>query len=163
MPYVEDDGVITLNTSEFLEAQDKILIGVVTDEAAAIESTFALGVRLEESIAQLGRYSRRTGGIKKDIRRGGLVFGQSGDANRDITLTTGVLWWGRTEYTISAFDTSGADTFFTYSAGGQENATASQWPNAQYDSAGTLTNMDNNKWAGLWFYIEPDDHMIMIY
>ena len=124
---------------------------------------FALGVRLEESIGQLGRYARRTDGIVRDVRRGGLLFGQSGDANRDVTVTTGSLWWGRTEYPISAFDTSGADTFFTYSAGGQESATASQWPNEQFDNAGTLTTMANNKWANLWFYIEPNDVIVMVY
>lgn len=91
-------------------------------------------------------------------------MGQSGDANRDVTMTAGVLWWGRTEYPEPSFDTSGADTFITYSAGGQEDATASQWNNLQYDNAGTLTNLsNNNKWANLFFFLEPDGHVIMVY
>ncbi len=161
--YVDDSGVISLSTNEFLEASDLIKIGVVTDEGGVIESTFKLGVRLEESIAEAGRFIRRVEGISRDVRRGGLIFGESGDANRDVTVTTGSLWWGRTEYIISALDTSGADTFFTYSASGQENATASQYPNEQYDNAGTLTTMTNNRWANLFFYIEPDDHVLMVY
>ncbi len=161
--YVDDSGTISLSTNEFLERPDFIKIGVVTDEAGAIESTFKLGVRLEESIGQAGRFIRRVEGISRDVRKGGLIFGESGDANRDVTMTTGSLWWGRTEYTISAIDTSGADTFFTYSAGGQEDATASQWPNEQYDNSGTLTTMINNRWANLFFYIEPDDHVLMVY
>lgn len=161
--YVDDSGVISLDTDEFLEAPDKIKLGVVTDEAGAIESTFALGVRLQESIGQMGRFSREVHGIARDNRGGGLIFGQSGDANRDLTMTTGELWWGRTEYTINAIDTSGADTFATYSAGGQEDAVASQWPNTQYDNAGTLTTMTNNRWANLFFWLEPDDHLVMVY
>ena len=78
-------------------------------------------------------------------------------------MTAGLLWWGRTEYTVNTFDTSGADTFITYSANGQEDAVASQWPNAQYDNTGTLTAMTNNKWANLFFFLEPDGHIIMIY
>ncbi|KKK58356.1 hypothetical protein LCGC14_3045260, partial [marine sediment metagenome] len=74
----------------------------------------------------------------------------------------GSLWWGRTEYPIPAFDTS-VDTFVTYSASGQENATASQFPNEQYDNSGTLTTMTNNRWANLFFWIEPDEHIIMVY
>ena len=161
--FVDDAGVISLSASEFDEAQDKIMLGVVTDEGGAISHTFNLGVRLEESIGQLGRYTRRVDDVVRDRRKGGLIFGQSGDANRDVTVTAGSLWWGRTEYAIPAFDTSGADTFDTYSAGGQEATGASQWPNAQYDNAGTLTTMINNRWAVLWFYIEPDGHIVMLY
>lgn len=161
--YVDDSGVISLSTSEFLETPDKILIGVVTDEGAAIESVFQLGVRLQEGIGQAGRFMRGVHGIVRNKRVGGLIFGQSGDANRDVTMTTGQIEWGRTSYTMSAFDTSGADTFTTYSANGQEDATASQWPNAQYDNAGTLTTMTNNRWANLFFWLEPNDKIIMVY
>lgn len=161
--YVDDDGVISLSTDEFLEAPDKIQIGVVTDEAASTIHVFNLGVRLEESIGAAGRFIRRVHGIARNNRKGGLIYGQSGDANRDVTMTAGELEWGRTTYVITSFDTSGADTFSTYSAGGQEAAAASQWPNEQFDSAGTLTTMTNNRWANLFFYIEPDDHIVMIY
>lgn len=161
--FVDDTGVVSLNASEFIEAQDNIMIGVVTDEGGAISHVFNLGVRLQESIGQAGRFVRRVFGISRDQRKGGLIFGQSGDANRDVTVTAGSLWWGRTEYAIAAFDTSGADTFDTYSAGGQEATGVSQWPNTQYDNAGTLTTMTNNRWAVLWWYIEPDGHIVMIY
>ena len=161
--YVDDAGTISLNASEFLETPDKIKIGVVTDEGGAIIHTFNLGVRLQESVAEAGRFIRRVHGISRDKRRGGLIMGQSGDANRDVTLSAGSLWWGRTEYIITSFDTSGADTFTTYSAGGQEDAVASQWPNEQYDNAGTLTTMTNNRWANLFFWQEPDDLTVMVY
>ena len=161
--FVDSDGLITLNASEFVEAQNNIMLGVVTDEGGVISHTFNLGVRLQESIGQMGRYTRRVDDVVRDRRKGGLLFDQSGDANRDVTVTAGSLWWGRTEYPIAAFDTSGADTFDTYSAGGQEATGASQWPNTQYDNAGTLTTMTNNRWAVLWWYIEPDGHIVMLY
>ena len=162
--YVDDSGVITLSTDEFLEAPDKIQIGVVTDEGGAIESTFSLGVRLAESVGQAGRFIRRVHGIERNKRMGGLIFGQSSDANRDVTMTAGQLEWGRTEYPISAFNTAGADVFQTYSASGQENAVASQWDNLQYDNAGTLTTLSNNsKWANAFFFIIPDDKIAMVY
>jgi hypothetical protein len=161
--YVDDSGVISLSTDEFLETPDKIQIGVVTDEGGSIESIFSLGVRLQESIGQAGRFIRRVHGISRDKRRGGLIFGQSGDANRDVSMTSGILWWGRTEYPISVLNTSGVDTFQTYSASGQENAVASQWPNEQYDNAGTLTTLANNRWANLFFFIEPTGKIFMVY
>ena len=136
---------------------------MVTDEGGSTIHLFNLGVRLEESIGAAGRFIRHVFGISRDKRFGGLIFGQSGDANRDVTMTAGQLEWGRTTYPIGAFDTSGADTFATYSAGGLENATASQWDNANYDNSGTLTAVPNNKFANLFFFLEPDDHIIMIY
>lgn len=161
--YVDDSGVISLSTNEFLEAADKIKIGVVTDEGASTIHAFSLGVRLQDSIGSAGRFIRHVHGIERNKRFGGLIFGQSGDSDRDVTMTAGQLEWGRTSYTIGAFNTGGANTFATYSANGSENATASQWPNEQYDSSGTLTSVPNNKYANLFFFLEPDDHLIMIY
>ncbi|KKN13575.1 hypothetical protein LCGC14_1004970, partial [marine sediment metagenome] len=161
--YVDDSGVISLSTNEFLERPDLIQIGVVVKESGAIEHAFSLGVRLQESIGEAGRFLRRVDGISRNNRLGGLILGQSGDANRDVTMTTGELLWGRTTYPISAFDTSGADTFVTYSASGKENATASQWNNTHYDNSGTLTLMTNNRWANHFVYLEPDDHVIFVF
>ncbi len=161
--FVDDTGTISTSASEFDEAVDNIMIGVATDEGGSISHTFNLGVRLEESIGQMGRYTRRVDDVVRDKRKGGLLFGQSGDANRDVTVSEGSLWWGRTEYSIPAFDTSGADTFDTYTANGREHIATSSWDNINYDNGGTLTSMANNRWAVLWFYIEPDGHIVMIY
>ena len=161
--YVNSNGTKTLSTNEFLEAANKIQIGVVTDEGGATIHVFQLGVRLEESIGAAGRFIRRVHGIARNNRLGGLIFVQSGDANRDVTITAGELEWGRTTYIITSFDTSGADTFSTYSATGQEAAAASLWDNDNYDNAGTLTSLGNNRWANLFFWIEPDDHIVMAY
>lgn len=164
--FVDDAGTISLSADEFLEAQDKILIGVVTDEAGAIESVYNLGVRLEESIGQMGRSTRRTQSVTYDLRRGGMVYGETG--TRNITLSTGHLWWGRTDYTIAALDTSvtgGFDIYYRDGGGGfTKVAAATQWPNTQYDDGtGTLNTLGVNKWATLWIYTEPDDHTVILY
>jgi hypothetical protein len=161
--FVDDTGTINLSTDEFAETVDNIMLGVVTDEAGAISHAFNLGVRLEESIGQMGRYTRHVDDVVRNRRKGGLIFGESGDVNRYVTITAGQLEWGRTSYPIPTFNTSGADTFDTYSAGGQEATGVSAWPNTQYDNAGTLTTMTNNRWAVLWWYIEPDGHIVMLY
>ncbi len=161
--YVDNSGAISLSTDEFLEAPNKIKIGVVTDEAGSTVHTFKLGVRLEDGVGAAGRFLRRVLGIQRNNRLGGLILGQSGDANRDVTMSTGQLEWGRTSYPIASFNTAGADTFFTYSSSGLENSNATQFPNTQYDNSGTLTTMINNRWANLYFFLEPDDHLIMIY
>lgn len=159
--FVDDGGAISLSTDEFLEAEDKILIGVVTDEGGTIESVFNLGVRLDESVGQAGRFIRRVHTVTRDVRRGGLKFSETG--TRNLIMSSGHLWWGRTDYTINAINTSISDSFDTYSASGQEASAATQWDNLQYDNAGTLTTLGANKWANHWLFIEPNDQVILIY
>ncbi len=161
--FVDDTGTINLNTDEFFESVDNIMLGVVTDEGGAISHAFNLGVRLQESIGQMGRYIRHVDGVTRNRAKGGLLFGESEDVNRFVTISAGQLEWGRTSYVISAFNTSGADTFDAYSAGGQEATGVSSWPNTHYDNAGTLTELGNKKWAVIWWYIEPDGHVVMLY
>ena len=162
--FVNDAGTINLSTDEFDEAVDNIMLGVATDEGGLISHTFNLGVRLQESIGQMGRYIRHVDDVVRNRRKGGLLFGESGDANRFVTVTAGQLEWGRTSYPIPAFNTSGADTFDTYTADGVELTGISAWPNTNYDDGTvTLATLGNNKWAVLWWYIEPDGHIVMLY
>lgn len=164
--FVDDAGTITLNSNEFLEAQDNLLLGLVTDEAGVIESVYNLGVRLEESIGQAGRFLRRTQSVTYDLRRGGLVFNETG--TRNLTLSTGHLWFGRTDYTISALDTSVSGSFDIYYRDGvggfTKVAAQTQWPNTQYDDGtGTLNTLGVNRWASLWLYVEPDGDSVLLY
>ncbi len=159
--FCNNSGVISVDVNEFLEAENLILIGWAVNEAGVIVHVGNLGVRLDESIGQAGRFIRRVHSITRDKRRGGLFFGNSG--TRNIIVSMGVLWWGRTEYPISAKDTSGADTFDIYSSSGKEASDVQQWPNLQYDNGGTLTNLGANKWGVLWFYLETDEDIICVY
>ena len=166
MDYNGGTPAAILSASEFAETPDRLLLGVAVNEGGNIRSVFNLGVRLEESIGQAGRFLRRVSGISRDVRRGGLIIGQTG--TRNVTLSMGSIWWGRTEYTIAAKDTSVSDTFTTYSRNGSGGWTITQgqtqWPNTQYDNgSGTLATLGANKWGVLWFYVSPDDHILMLY
>ncbi len=161
--YNSGSPIQVLSDSEFDETTTKILIGVATNELGAIESTFNLGVRLQESIGQAGRFIRRVFGISRDERRGGLIFGETG--TRNLTMSAGHLWWGRTDYTITG--RAGGESFDIYyrdSPSGWVKGSTTQWPNTQYDDgSGILATLGSNKWATLWIYLEPDDHVVMVY
>lgn len=97
----------------------------------------------------------------RDNVLGGLIVGETG--TRNVTMSAGAMWDGLSRFPISALDTSVSGGFDTYSAGGKEATDATQWPNEQYDNAGTLTTMTNNRWANLYWYLELDGGLIMVY
>lgn len=156
----------SLSADEFAEAADTILIGVAINESGSIVFAGNVGVRLQEGIGRAGRFLRRVLGIARDMRRGGLLVGETG--TRNITLSAGRLWWGRTEYSIAALNTAIAGSFDRYyrdGAGGwTKEAAQTQWPNTKYDDgSGTLATITGNKWSNLWFYIELDGDVVMLY
>lgn len=164
--YNSGSPTYSLSTDEFLEAPNKLLIGIVINTGGTIHSAFNLGVRLAESIGNAGRFLRRVLSLSRDIRKGGLILGETG--TRNITFSEGSLWWGKTEYPIAALDTSVSGSFETYhrdgSGGFTLTSSVTQWPNTQYDNnSGVLATMTNNHYAVLWFYIEPDDDLVMVY
>lgn len=155
-----------LSADEFAEDETKIMIGVAINDAGTIDSVFNVGVRIAEGIGNAGRWMRRVFGIVRDARRGGLIFSTTG--TRNVKCTAGHLWWGRTDYTIAAFDTNVSGSFPAYyqdsPSGWKESAAQTQWDNSKYDDGtGTLHALGANKWANLWFYIEPDGHIVCMY
>lgn len=110
-----------------------------------------------------------TAPFARDNRGGGLILGESGDNNRTLTMTAGVIWEKLNKFTITNFDSSvgGGDTFDRYltdGAGGHTKQTGqTTWDNTQFDSSGTLTALDNNKYAVQWFYIELDGEFVSVY
>ena len=98
---------------------------------------------------------------QRNKRTGGLIIGETG--TRNVTMTAGELWDRLSKFTISAIDTSGADTFDSYSSGGQESTGNTQWDNNNYDNAGTLTVLSNNKFANVWFWLELDGPYVCVY
>lgn len=163
--YNSGSPTYVLSASEFDESADNIILGVAVNESNTIISAENFGVRLEESIGQAGRFIRRVLSVSRDIRRGGLILGQTG--TRFVTMTPGHIWFGRTDYTIPSFNSSVSDKFDIYyrSVGGfTKIALAAQWPNTQYDDGtGTLATLIANKWGVLWFYIETDGHLVMVF
>lgn len=148
------------------EDPTKILVGIATNEGGTIVATLNAGVRLDESIGDAGRYLRRVFGFVRDSSVGGLIV--SGTGTRNIALSAGTLWYGRTMYNISAIDTSGAGTFATYyrngSGGFTKTSSVTQWNNTKYDDGtGTLATLTANKWAVAWLYVSADGLFYYVY
>ncbi|KKK92875.1 hypothetical protein LCGC14_2698540, partial [marine sediment metagenome] len=104
----------------------------------------------------------------RDNITGGLILGEDG-ANRFVTVSAGAIWSRLNRFSISAIDTDpggGADTFETYKhvAGVFTLTTGvTTWPNTQFDNGTDLVTMTNNRYANLWFYLEPDGELVMLY
>ncbi len=105
--------------------------------------------------------------IERDNQGGGLILSDSADGNNDIAVTAGALWIALDRFVISAIDTSGASTFDGYSSQGKEDTGIGAWPNTLYDNGsggtGSLQTMGNNRWANLWWYMETDGDLVMVY
>ncbi len=151
------------NSSYTVEAPDMVLVGGAVDEGGTVVSVWNEGVRLDESIAQAGKFLRRVHTLIRDERVGGLAFSDTG--TNDLTMTAGNLWRGRTEYTITSKDTSDTDTFTTYSrdgVGGFDRTTSvGLWDNAYWDDGtGTLNTISSNNFGTHWLFVTPDDDAI---
>jgi hypothetical protein len=95
---------------------------------------------------------------------GGLVFGELG--TRNVSMTAGALWMGLNRFAMTAIDTSASgdfDLFYRRTPSGWNEATATQWPNTQYDDgSGTLADLTNNRYGNLWVYLDVADNRLNI-
>lgn len=102
---------------------------------------------------------------ERDEMAGGLILGETG--TRDVTLSTGAVWQGLTRFSIPAVDTSAASTFTSWVYNGSvwsPTTGVGQWPNTEYNNlASGLVTMSGNFYANLWFYMETDGDMHMLY
>ncbi len=154
------------NASYLVESPDMVLVGGAVDEGGTVISVWNEGVRLDESIAQAGKFLRRIHTLIRDVRVGGLIFTDTG--TNDLVMTAGNLWRGRTEYSLTAKDTSAADTFTTYyrdgGGGWTKGTSVGAWDNGYYDDGtGTLNAFSNNRYGAHWIYITPDDEFFLVY
>ncbi len=151
---------VTVRTSDDFNNETDFILGVVVNEGGTLHIA-DIPHRVGNHATSMILRSHETHGIERDNVTGGMIAGETG--TRNITVSAGSLWDRLNEYATSALDTSVTGGFDTYSTGGQEATGATQWPNEQYDNAGTLTTLANNKWATLWFYTTLDDTVIMVY
>ena len=91
----------------------------------------------------------------RDNDLGGLILSNTG--TRNLALTAGAAWARLNRYAIAAKDTSVADTFAVFVGATLDQAAATQWDNANYNLGGVKTALTPNRWAVLWFWIEPED------
>lgn len=94
-------------------------------------------------------------------RLGGIILGETGI--RNITVSAGELYDATNEFIINAINTSGSDTFDTYLGALQDATGVSQWDNLNYNNGGVKTALGAAKYANLWFYIEADNNLVMLY
>ncbi len=104
--------------------------------------------------------------LQRDEKLGGLLLSEL--VGRNISVTAGALWQRLTRFPISAINTSGVGSFDTYyrngGGGWTEVAGIKVWPNTLYDNdSGSLVVMMNNRYANLWFYLELDGGLLMVY
>jgi hypothetical protein len=122
--------------------------------------------RVEDAIGGLIRRFHQTLPLARDELVGGLMIGETG--TRNITLSSGYLFDRQNRFTISAINTSSGGSFDAYyrdGVGGFTKVAAStQWPNTQYDNgSGTLATLGANKYANLFWYLELDGNLVMVY
>ncbi len=114
-------------------------------------------------------YLRDVYGLRRADAIGGLILSESGDTNRYVEMSTGELFDTLLEHDIDAFDSSGTDRFDVYyrkvsDSGWNKVANQRVWPNTQYDdNSGSLATLGSNKYAVLWFYLETDSDIVMLY
>jgi len=102
----------------------------------------------------------------RDEETGGLLVGETG--TRNLTLSAGVLWNRLSRFSITAKDTSVADTFDSYyrdGVGGFTQVTAqTQWDNLNYDNGtGTLAALPAGTYGIHWVYVMADDTFALLY
>ena len=154
-----------LSTTEDPDVDDIITIGSFTREGADVH-VVQFPDRAGNIPKRLSHWAKENFGLTRAARQGGLILGETG--TRNVTMSAGHVHYGLESYDPTAKDTSASDTFDTYyddNAGGfTKTAGATQWPNTQYDDgSGTLATMTNNRWANLWFYIDVEDDLLMVY
>ena len=99
-------------------------------------------------------------------RASGLITSHTG--TRNVAITAGIAYWGLKRINLSAFDSSGADTFdYLYRdtpSGWVEVTGQSQIDNTYYDDgSGTLAALTANRYGVHWVYCLADGDMYVVY
>jgi len=151
--------VVISTTNDFNE-RDEFALGTVVNESGTLHvvnnpQMFA------DSVADIIHRFYDTDRFAYAKRIGGLVVGETG--TRNLTLTAGELYDRTNEFEITAKDTSAADTFDSYYGLTKQGTGITQWDNANYNNAGTLTAIPNNQWANQFVFLEADDSLVLVY
>ena len=159
--------VVTIRALDNFNYMTEFPLGAVVNEGGVLHISTSCRHEISDSASHTAERFEHTFPFARDEKMGGLILGETG--TRNITLTAGGVWAKLTEFTIPAFNSATGGVFTTYyqdGAGGFTKTTSvTQWPNTLYDNGtGTLATMTNNKYASLWFYLEPDDgDIVMLY
>ncbi|MDB4278138.1 hypothetical protein N9917_00910 [Deltaproteobacteria bacterium] len=102
---------------------------------------------------------------------GGLLLGESGDGNRYVEVSPGVMWHLLHRIEVSSIDTDpggGADSFDRWyrdsPSGFVKQVGVTTWDNTQYDDGtGTLATLTGNNFGVQWFYLDADGDLLSQY
>lgn len=154
---------VVVRTSDTFAGLVDFILGVAVNEGGTLHITnapFGVGDHPANMVLRL----HEVNGVQRDNVTGGLALAETG--TRNLTVSAGSLWDRLTTFAISAIDTSAAGDFDAYSRDGSGGFTkvtaATQWDNQNYDND-PLTALTNNRWGVLWFYLELDGDMVMLY
>ena len=134
-------------------------IGVVTNENGVIHiANDVQGVG--DHAATMIQREYETMPLSRDERDGGLMIMDHG---RNVMISAGALWDRLNRYVIPEIDTAMGDTFETYLGDTKYASGQTQWDNTHYNNSGTLTTIDDGKYAVMWFYVETDGGLVALY
>ena len=153
-----------LPTTDTSNGNTTWLLGVVVNEGGTLHITAHKPTVGDHAVRMIERL-HAVDHIARDNAAGGLIIASTG--TNDITMTAGTLWLGLDDYDVSAIDTAAAGTFDSYynnGAGFTKVGTGiGAWDALQYENSGTLTTLTNNRFANLWWYVELDGGLVMMY
>lgn len=156
---------VVIKTTDTWNYNTEFPLGCVYNDGGTLEI-----IQSEQAVGDHAGYMIRrmyeTDNISRDDLNGGLIIGETG--TRNVTVSAGALWSRLNRFTIAAIDTSASSTFDAYyrdGGGGWTKVSAlTQWPNNQYDdNSGTLANLTASNFGVLWWYLELDGELVMVY
>lgn len=153
----------TVRTTDVWNYHTEFPLAIAVNEAGAIHILASDKHTITDLPGSLLERFEHTQPFARDSRAGGIILGETG--TRNITVSAGYIWEKLTRFTIPAFNSSTGGTFETYyRTGGSFTKTAgvTQWDNLNWDNAGVLTALSVNKYGVHWFYLEPDDGMVVM-
>jgi hypothetical protein len=164
--YNSGTPIISVSTTQNWDYDTSFPLGIVVNEAdvlSIVSDPWWTG----DPITNIIERFQAEGRIVRDDTVGGLILGNTG--TRQPTLTGGTLWGRLNEFTVSAL--TGGETFETYYYDGDlgggaawVKGTGTQWDNLNYNTVATgLTALGTGKYANLWWFVDVDGTLIMLY
>ncbi len=156
---------VVVRTSSNWNLKTDFSIGVVVNESGSL-SIYSDKQAVGDHAANMIQREYETMPLSRDERSGGLMLDETGI--RNVTVSAGAVWDRLNRFTIPEVDTRSGDTFSAYYMDGSSGFTKvtglTQWPNTQYDDGdGTLATMTDDYFATLWFYVDTNGEISMVY
>lgn len=163
--YNAGSPAVVVHTTNDFDGHDNFALGSVVNEAGTLHINHD-PIELADFFDHAIKRWYQTHPLARDERQAGLIIGDVG--TRNFSITAGTLWDRLNEFPIAALSTNVSGTFDRYyrdGAGGfTKEAAQTQWGNTQYDDGtGTLATLAGGRWANVWWYLENDGDIVMLY